>query len=139
LFQDFTQADAATGRKFGGTGLGLALSRRLCRLMGGDIGVESELGHGSTFTVRLPATVAEALVEVAAAPPTPTEGEPGAGTVLLIDYDASVRDIVQRFMAREGFRVVTAGGGVDGLRLARQLGPDAIPFDVMVPVPGGWA
>jgi signal transduction histidine kinase len=61
LFQDFAQADAATMRKYGGTGLGLALSRRLCRLMGGDITVQSEAGRGSTFTVRLPANVAAYL------------------------------------------------------------------------------
>jgi CheY-like chemotaxis protein len=59
--------------------------------------------------------------------------------VLVIDDDASVRDIVQRFLAREGFRVVTAGGGEEGLRLARQLGPDAITLDVMMPGLDGWA
>jgi signal transduction histidine kinase len=58
LFQEFTQADAATGRTYGGTGLGLALSRRFCRMMGGDVTVESEPGRGSTFTIRLPAVVA---------------------------------------------------------------------------------
>jgi signal transduction histidine kinase/CheY-like chemotaxis protein len=138
LFQDFTQADAATGRKYGGTGLGLALSRRLCWLMGGDIGVESTPGQGSTFTVRLAATVAEARIEVSA-PHGSTEGGAGLGTVLVIDDDASIRDIVQRFLAREGFRVVTAGGGEEGLRLARQLNPDAITLDVMMPGMDGWA
>jgi GAF domain-containing protein/DNA-binding response OmpR family regulator len=138
LFQDFTQADAATGRKYGGTGLGLALSRRLCRLMGGDIGVESEPGHGSTFTIRLPAVVAEPPAE-ASVPPATAEGGAGTGTVLVIDDDASVREIVQRFLAREGFRVVTAAGGEEGLRLARQLGPDAITLDVMMPGLDGWA
>jgi signal transduction histidine kinase len=59
LFQDFSQADASTAKKYGGTGLGLALSRRLCRMMGGDIAVTSEPGRGSTFTVRLPAEVDE--------------------------------------------------------------------------------
>jgi signal transduction histidine kinase len=62
LFQEFVQADSGTARKYGGTGLGLALSRRLCRLMGGDITVASEAGRGSTFTVRLPANFA-AIVE----------------------------------------------------------------------------
>jgi signal transduction histidine kinase len=63
LFQEFAQAEATTARRYGGTGLGLALSRRLCRLMGGDISVTSEHGRGSTFTIRLPAQVQEAVAE----------------------------------------------------------------------------
>ena len=62
LFQDFGQADASIARRYGGTGLGLALSRRLCHMMGGDIAVRSEAGHGSAFTIRLPARTPEASV-----------------------------------------------------------------------------
>jgi len=142
LFEAFTQADAATTRRYGGTGLGLALSRRLCRMMGGDVTAESETDRGSTFTIRLPARVAEAAGE-AAAPAQPAQpGEPvtsGIGTVLVIDDEAAVRDLMQRFLTKEGFRVVTAGGGAEGLRRARELRPDAITLDVMMPGMDGWA
>ncbi|MGH7340554.1 MAG: response regulator, partial [Candidatus Rokuibacteriota bacterium] len=142
LFGAFSQADAATTRKYGGTGLGLALSRRLCRMMGGDITVESESGRGSTFTIRLPAVVAD-VVERVEEPATPSpaadRGSAGLGTVLVIDDEAAVRDLMQRFLAREGFRVVTTSGGEEGLRRARELRPDAITLDVMMPGMDGWA
>lgn len=75
LFQEFSQAEVSTARRYGGTGLGLALSRRLCRLMGGEITVASEDGRGSTFMVRLPREVAERQPEVEAeAPEGPADG-----------------------------------------------------------------
>ncbi len=139
LFEAFSQADAATTRKYGGTGLGLALSRRLCRMMGGDVTVQSVAGEGSTFTIRLPAEVAE-TIEEPAAPAAPAErARTGIGTVLVIDDEAAVRDLMQRFLAKEGFRVVTASSGEEGLRRARELRPDAITLDVMMPGMDGWA
>jgi CheY-like chemotaxis protein len=64
---------------------------------------------------------------------------PGVGTVLVIDDEPAVRDLMQRFLTKEGFRVVTAPGGEDGLKLARELKPDAITLDVMMPGMDGWA
>jgi GAF domain-containing protein/DNA-binding response OmpR family regulator len=139
LFEAFAQADAATTRKYGGTGLGLALSRRLCRMMGGDVTVESKAGRGSTFTIRLPAQVAEAVEEPIAPAVSPGRETRGIGTVLVIDDEAAVRDLMQRFLTREGFRVVVAAGGEEGLRRARELRPDAITLDVMMPGMDGWA
>jgi GAF domain-containing protein/CheY-like chemotaxis protein/anti-sigma regulatory factor (Ser/Thr protein kinase) len=138
LFQEFSQADAATTRRFGGTGLGLALCRRLCRMMGGDVTVESAAGRGSTFTIRLPATVPEVRREVTPAAPSP-EAPPVAGMVLVIDDEEAVRDLMQRFLTREGFGVRTAPSGAEGLRLAREIMPDAITLDVMMPGLDGWA
>jgi len=140
LFEAFSQADAATTRKYGGTGLGLALSRRLCRMMGGDVTAESLAGRGSTFTIRLPAEVPEVVEEPVAPAAAPVAGSAsGVGTVLVIDDEAAVRDLMQRFLTREGFRVVTASGGEEGVRLARELRPDAITLDVMMPGMDGWA
>src|SRR5262249_34080481 len=144
LFQEFTQADAATGRKYGGTGLGLALSRRLCRMMGGDIAVESEPGRGSTFTIRLPRVVpeprAESPVSVEPVASDATEAPTtAAAVVLVIDDDPAVRDLMQRFLGKEGYRAVPAANGEEGLRLAREMTPDAITLDVMMPGMDGWA
>ncbi|MEO7653714.1 MAG: response regulator, partial [Bryobacteraceae bacterium] len=142
LFEAFTQADSSTTRKFGGTGLGLAISRRFCRMMGGDITVESELGKGTTFTVKLPVRVADPKEKMS---PGPSNGVSSvavgadAPLVLVIDDDARVHDMLQRSLAKEGFRVEVAGGGEEGLRRARELHPDAITLDVMMPGTDGWA
>jgi CheY-like chemotaxis protein len=139
LFEAFSQADASTTRKYGGTGLGLAISRRFCRMMGGDITVQSAPGEGTTFTIRLPATVAEPHAGAALASTPEAEGDGKAGTVLVIDDDPAVHELMRRSLAREGFRVEVAGGGEEGLRRARERRPEAITLDVMMPGMDGWA
>ncbi len=146
LFEPFVQADASTTRKFGGTGLGLAISRRFCQMLGGDIDVESEEGKGSSFTVRLPlhargshapppAESASAL----SAPELPVSPRDERAMILVIDDDRNARDILKRHLSKDGFRVVTAADGREGLRLARELRPLAITLDVLMPSTDGWS
>jgi signal transduction histidine kinase/DNA-binding response OmpR family regulator len=146
LFQPFTQADASTTRKYGGTGLGLGLTRRFCELMGGSITVASEPGSGSTFTMKLPAEAPaeEELPGITFA----TQVISGAGTamaaadhdtILVVDDDASVRELIERHLRNEGYAVASAANGEEGLRLARELHPRAITLDVMMPGMDGWS
>jgi signal transduction histidine kinase/DNA-binding response OmpR family regulator len=142
LFREFTQGDPSTTRKYGGTGLGLALSRRFCQMMGGDITVTSAPGAGSTFTIVVPWEVV---------PPQPTPaGQPGPdepgdqlvgptrGTVLVIDDDPATQELLRRTLAREGMGVAVAASGEDGLARARALRPDLITLDVLLKGADGW-
>lgn len=139
LFRPFTQADASTTRKYGGTGLGLTITRRFCQMMGGDVTVESAEAGGSTFTVRLPAVVIRRAPELLDDDSARRDGSEEEGLVLIVDDDPIVRDLMRRTLEKEGFRVRQAHGGAEGLRLARALRPDAITLDVMMPGMDGWA
>jgi signal transduction histidine kinase/CheY-like chemotaxis protein len=145
LFQEFSQAEASTTRKYGGTGLGLAISKRFCQMMGGDITVESKPGKGSTFTIRLPRMVqSDAMLvsgarQVASAQPAHAIAEnTETPLILVVDDDATVRDLVERHLEQSGFAVVTARGGQEGLRLVRELRPAAVTLDIMMPDLDGW-
>ena len=140
MFEAFIQADTSTSRYFGGSGLGLAITKNFCEMLGGDITVTSKKAAGTTFVVRLPATAPSAVednVEVAAPEPPPLAGE--AVTVLVVDDDAKVRDLLSRFLGRKGYHVRTAANGKEALSLAESLRPDAITLDVPMPGMDGWA
>jgi PAS domain S-box-containing protein len=142
LFEAFAQADASTTRKYGGTGLGLAITRHFCRMMGGDISVTTQPDAGSVFTITLPAeprssTSAPRADAAEIGPFTPVASD--APLVLVVDDDPAIRDLLQRLLSRDGFRVASVSGGEEGLRLARKLRPDVITLDVMMPGMDGWA
>jgi signal transduction histidine kinase/DNA-binding NarL/FixJ family response regulator len=144
LFQEFSQADATISRKYGGTGLGLAISYRFVQMMKGRISVDSQPGQGSTFTVYLPVQVTLDTAEAAQAEGTgafsagASEHKAELDTILVIDDDPVVRDLMSRFLTKLGFRVVAASNGEEGLRRAREVRPLVITLDVIMPECDGW-
>ena len=142
LFEAFAQAEASTTRRFGGTGLGLAITRHFCEMMGGSVLVASEPGEGSTFTMKLPAVASvpgETELEEDSSSSETVDVSPAANTVLVVDDDANVHDLMQRSLTGQGFNLVRAMGGEEGLRLAKELQPAVITLDVMMPGMDGWA
>ena len=143
LFQAFTQADASTTRKYGGTGLGLAITKKFCEMMGGGIEVESELGKGSTFIIHLPIKVVnpnqQKLQKSTNVFASKREELNHKNTILIIDDDPTIHDLLKRFLGKKGFEVKTATSGAEGVRLAKTLQPEAITLDVMMPGMDGWS
>ncbi|MCP4698165.1 MAG: response regulator [Gammaproteobacteria bacterium] len=143
LFQAFAQVDGSTTREYGGTGLGLKITKHFAEMMGGSVSVTSEEGQGSTFTVRLP--VKTAVIEEAAdipdtfqksAPPPLLANE---STVLVIDHDPEVTDLLKDHIDKLGYKTAVATNGPEGLELARELRPGAITLEVLMPEMNGWS
>ena len=159
LFSKFTQANPKVASKYGGTGLGLALSQNLCRVMGGDITVQSRLGQGSCFTIHLPAVARIDVTEageddalVAAAQDEMRERADGyAGLsenplpskpkrrILVVDDDRSFLELAERLLLKEGFSAICSNFPRSVRQLARTAQPDAILLDILMPDFDGWA
>jgi len=146
LFQPFTQAESSTARKYGGTGLGLSITKSFAEIMGGSVRVESEQGKGSAFIVTLPLTVRDLPPEGSDAPPEPSttpddQHDPATGRrlVLVIDDDPYVHDMLRRTLPRETYDLAVATAGEAGLARARELKPDAILLDIVLPGLDGWS
>ena len=160
IFQEFSQADDSTTRNYGGTGLGLSLTRRFAQMMGGDIRVESEEGRGSSFIIEIPMKVTkqheglevEASMDVtddntaiAAAKTSPDlllstleRVHKEKPLVLVVDDEQSARDLLTRSLELEGCEVKAARDGNEGLKMAADLTPDLITLDIMMPGMDGW-
>lgn len=148
LFESFSQVHPQNIQKYGGTGLGLAISKRICQMMGGDIFVESTLGEGSTFSVRLPAkTMPEKNSQTSdfgtknfSRQETGEEADSieQENVILVIDDDPMVHTQMQRAFEKEGYRILTATDGEEGLALARKHHPTLITLDILMPGMDGW-
>jgi CheY-like chemotaxis protein len=138
LFQAFTQADASTTRNYGGTGLGLTITKHFATMLGGDITVTSKPGEGSTFSIVLPDGAKSAPLAARFEVAPPESGDARGGTVLVVDDDPAVHDVLRLTIAREGYRLLHAYDGAEALEVARREKPDVITLDVMMPKLDGW-
>jgi len=144
IFEDFTQAGSETAAKFGGTGLGLSITKNLIGMMGGTLSVKSEIGVGSTFIIEVPRNCdAAGLEDNVKKDHEDTLFHPSVNNagpcVLIIDDDIMMHDIVRRKFSDEGFNIVSAMDGVSGVKVAREINPDIILLDVLMPGKDGWA
>lgn len=143
LFQRFQQADASTSRRFGGTGLGLAISRKLAELMGGEVGVESRVGHGSSFwfTARfgLPPPSAQAAPRPAALASPDVQSRLKGGRVLLVEDNKINQMIANAFLQRAGLVVDAVENGQAALDQLARHPYDIVLMDVHMPVLDGMA
>jgi PAS domain S-box-containing protein len=149
LFQAFNQVDNSTTRQYGGTGLGLAISQRLCQMMGGEIMLESALGKGSTFTVRLPVNYELAKKNLQNLQPKRSRTSKIAyqrsdkfrgrqPSILVIDDDLTVHQYTQSYLGDLGVAIYSAFSGEEGINLAQDILPDAIILDIQMPTMSGW-
>jgi len=137
LFRPFSQAEKSTSGRFGGAGLGLSLTDQLCRLMGGAVEVESAVGVGSTFTLRIPIEPPDSAIPNTITARGDRSTRRGA-VVLLVDDDPTVCDLATRILSKEGCKLLLATTAEQGLEIARVSRPDVIILDVLLPGQDGF-
>jgi len=145
VFGEFTQAEGDTTAKFGGTGLGLSITKQLIEMMRGNVTVESEVGKGSTFRLRVPRIVKEtpsserpAEIESNDAGQSWVNDAPGRKRLLIIDDDPNVHELVERNFGSE-FAMMFARNGEQGIEILRNQRPDVVLLDILMPGRDGWS
>ena len=139
LFRPFTQVDSSMARRYGGTGLGLVIARNLCRLMDGDITVESEPGRGSLFRASVRLDVADSPIPVPAESDSPPEEPDVSGrTVLVVEDNPTNRRLVNTILSRWGVQAIMVESGEEALLLIPTLEVDTILMDIQMPGMDGF-
>ncbi|OGP16410.1 MAG: hypothetical protein A2V21_301065 [Deltaproteobacteria bacterium GWC2_55_46] len=138
LFREFEQIDSSTSREYGGTGLGLVLTKRLVELHNGSIWVESSPGAGSTFYVKLPRGTDEIEVPVLTAKILPPEGLETNPMLLIASESPDINHLLEVYLSGEPYEVLTATDGVDLLRKAQEHRPFSIIMGITLPNKDGW-
>ena len=141
IFDEFKQASEDTTSKFGGTGLGLSITKNLIDMMGGELSVKSEVGVGSVFTILVPRNIQEKVPELDPGEQTNDQDVIDSSDfplVLIVDDDVFLHDIIKRKLTSEKFRIISATGGADGLKKAKEFHPDVILLDILMPDKDGW-
>jgi PAS domain S-box-containing protein len=135
LFNRFTQAEQSTSRRYGGTGLGLAICKQLTELMGGEIGVESQFGVGSTFWCRVPIGLGEA--PHAGATEQPAHSDILNLRLLVAEDNATNQFLMRAILESLGHKITIANNGAEAVEMAKNYAFDAILMDVQMPVMDG--
>ena len=154
LFNSFVQADSSTTRKYGGTGLGLTISKQLAIMMGGDVTVKSIINEGTTFiftfladykdasedTKNKKATESSLIKNVVSIENQTSTQNKNAKTILVIDDDPTVSELIKRQLTKDAsYNVIIANNGKDGLKLAKEIKPNLITLDILMPEMDGWS
>ena len=140
IFEEFRQVDGTTTRKYGGTGLGLTICKKIADILKGSITVQSETGKGSVFTFTVPLKVVDIRAEKSEEPKVNVETliKNRQHPILIIDDDPEIRYTIGQYLISRGYEVVYAEDGEQGMEKAIKIQPFAITLDIMLPKKDGW-